>query len=222
VVAFRYHPPALKTSNSAILDKPGKASYDRPASFHIIVLLKTVSKILKRVMTVRLSAIAHSKGLLHLTQCSSLLGISASDTSLFLPHEVKILQRPRLRVSTLFLDIKAGFDNINASTLRASLLAKRTPSYMIDLVSSFLSERSCTLVFQDCPNLPAPVLVGRPQGSLISPLLLLLYIAPLHFAISSGIMLFYIDNFSIPVASDSHRGNIRHLRRTFRGLAKSG
>jgi len=55
-------------------------------------------------------------------------------------HEVKTLQRPRLEVSTLFLDIKAGFDNVNAATLRARLLASPVPPYMVDWVSSFLSE----------------------------------------------------------------------------------
>ena len=69
LVAFGYHPPSLKTANGMVLDKPGRASYDSPASFRIIVLLMTISKILEWVMTVRLSAIARSRGLLHPNQC---------------------------------------------------------------------------------------------------------------------------------------------------------
>jgi len=42
LVAFGYHPPLLKTANGVVLDKPGKASYDSPASFRIIILLKTI------------------------------------------------------------------------------------------------------------------------------------------------------------------------------------
>ena len=53
-------------------------------------------------------------------------------------HEVRTLQRPRWAVSTLFLDIKAGFDNVNASKLRALLLAKNIPAYMVDWVIFFL------------------------------------------------------------------------------------
>jgi len=188
LVEFGYHRPSLKTANGVVLDKPGKASYNSPASFRIIVLLKTVSRIVERVMTVRLSAIARSKGLLHPNQCGSLPGISSSDACLTLMHEVKTLQRPRLEVSTLFLDIKAGFDNVNASTLRARMLASHVPSYMVDWVSSFLSERTCALVFQGSPNTPSPVSVGTPQGSPISPLLFLLYVAPLHMSIPRGLM----------------------------------
>jgi len=211
LVAFGYHPPSLKTANGVVLDKPGKASYDSPASFRIIVLLITISKILERVMTVRLSAIARSKGLLHPNQCGSLPGRSSSDACLTLMHEVKSLQRPRLEVSTLFLDIKAGFDNVNASTLRARLLASRVPSYMVDWVCSFLSERTCTLVFQGSPNISSPVSVGTPQGSPISPLLYLLYVTPLHMSVPRGLMVSYVDDFSFTVASPSYRSNIRRL-----------
>jgi len=160
LVAFGYHPPSLKTANGVVLDKPGKASNDSPASFRIIVLLKTISKILERVMTVGSSVIARSKGLLHPNPCGSLPGLSSSDSCLALTPAIRTLQRPRLKVSTLFLDIKAGFDNVNASTLRARLLAARIPPFMVDWVSSFLSERTCTLLFQGSPNICSPVSVG--------------------------------------------------------------
>jgi len=42
LVAFGYHPPSLKTANELVLDKPGKASYNSPSSFRIIVRLKTI------------------------------------------------------------------------------------------------------------------------------------------------------------------------------------
>jgi len=205
-----------------VLDKPGKASYDSPASFRIIVLLKTISKLLELVMTVRLSAIARSRGLLHPNQCGFLPGLSASDACLTLMHEVKTLQRPRLEVSTLFLHIKAGFDNVNASTLRARLLASHVPSYMVDWVSSFLSERTCTLVFQGSANISSPVSVGTPQGSPISPLLFLLYVAPLHMSVPRGLMVSYVDDFSITVASHSYRGNIHRLQNLFATIAAKG
>jgi len=128
LVAFGYHPPSLKTTNVVVLDKPAKAPNAAPASFPIIVLLNTISKILEPVITVRLAAIARFKRLLHPNQCGSLPGLTASDASLTLMHEIRTLQRPRLEVSTLFLDIKAGFDNVIASALRARLLASHVPS----------------------------------------------------------------------------------------------
>ena len=137
-------------------------------------------------------------------------------------HEVRTLQRTRWAVSTLFLDIKAGFDNVNASTLRARLLAKSIPSYMVDWVTSFLSERSCTLVFQGTLGTKAPVQVGTPKGSPISALFFLIYVAPHHSAIPRGVMNSYFDDFSLTVASGSHRNNIRPLQGLFRTFTKRG
>ena len=48
LVEVGYHPPSLKHANSIVLDKPGKPSYDSPSFFRIIVLLKTISRILER------------------------------------------------------------------------------------------------------------------------------------------------------------------------------
>jgi len=92
-----------------VLDKPGKPSYESPSSFRIIVLIRTVSKILERIIAARLLAAAQLRGLLHPNQCGSLPGLSTYDACLTLTNDVRTLQRPRLKVASLFLDIKAGF-----------------------------------------------------------------------------------------------------------------
>ena len=123
-------------------------------------------------------------------------------------------------MSTLFLDIKAGFDNVNASKLRSLLLFKHIPSYMVDWVSSFLTGRRCSLVFQGAPGMSAPVSVGTPEGSPLSPLLFLIYVAPLHFHIPTGVMVCYVDDFSLIVASPSHRSNVRRLQSLFLNISQ--
>jgi len=183
LVLLGYHPASLKSSNGVVLDKPVKPSYASPSSFRIIVLIRTFSKILKRIIAACLLAAARLKGLLHANQCSSLPGLSTYDVCLTLTNDVKTLQRPRLKVSSLFLDIKAGLDNVDNDTLARILREGGIPPYLVSGVSSFLGERSCTLIFQGAPGTPAPVNVGAPQGSPISPLLFLLYIAPRHFRI---------------------------------------
>ena len=137
-----------------------------------------------------------------------------------LTHEVRTLQRPLLKVSTLLRDIKAGFDNVTASKLRALLLSKNIPSYMVDCVSSFLTWRRCTLVFQGAPDISARVLVASPQGSPLSPLLFLIYVAPLHFRIPTGIMVSYVDDFGLTVTSPLHRSNIRRLQGLFQEISR--
>ena len=57
LLRFGHHPSSLKKANGVVLDKPGKPSYNSPSSFRIIVLLQTISKILERIATSRLSAL---------------------------------------------------------------------------------------------------------------------------------------------------------------------
>ena len=213
-----YHPASLKGSNGIVLDKPGKPSYKSSTSCRIIVLICTFSKILERIIASRLLLAARSRGLLDPNQCGSLPGLSTYDAVLTLCNNLETLQRPRLKVFSLFLDIKAGFDKVDNSILARILRAGGIPRYLISWVSSFLGERSCTPVFQGAPGTPTPINVGTPQGSPISPLLFLHYVAPLHFRIPRGLMIPYVDDFAVTAASYTYRGNIQRLKRLFEEL----
>jgi len=127
-------------------------------------------------------------------------------------NDMKTLQRPRLKVSSLFVDIKAGFDNIDNPTLARILREGGIPHYLVSWVASFLGECSCTRVFLGALGTPAPINVEAPQGSPISPLLFLVYVAPLYLRILQGLMLSYVDDFTLIAASRSYRGNIRRLQ----------
>jgi len=220
LVLLGYHPESLKSSNDVVLDKRGKPSYESPSSFRIIVLIRKISKILARIIAAPLLAAARLRGLLHPNQCGSLAGLSTYDACLTLTNDVKTLQRPHLKVSCLFLDKKARFDNVDNNTLARILREGGIPHYLVSWVSSFLGEQSCPLIFQGAPGTPAPVNVGAPQGSPISPLLFLLYVAPLHFGIPRGLMISYVDDFALTVASLSYLGNIRRLQDLFNKLER--
>ena len=80
---------------------------------------------------------------MHPNQCGSLPGLSTYNPCLTLTNDVRTLQRPRLKVSSLFLDIKAGFDNVDNITLARILREGGIPPYLVSWVLSFLGEWSC-------------------------------------------------------------------------------
>jgi len=167
----------LHSTDGIVLDKPGKQSNDSPSSFPLILLLQTFSKILERIMNLRLSCVARVAGLLNSHQCGSLAGLSASDATTTLTHEVRTLQMAGRKGSTLFLDIKGGFDSVNPSTLCSMLKAKAVNPYLVSWTRSFLTGRTCRLCYQGSPKVYAPVAVGTPQGSPVSPLLFVIYVS---------------------------------------------
>ena len=131
LVLREYHPASLKGSNGVVLDKPGKPSYESSSSFWLIVLIHTFSKILERIIKPRLLAAARLRGLLHPNHCGSLHALSTYDACLTLTNDVETLQRPRLKVSSMFLYIKAGFDNVDNNTLAGILSDGGIPPYLV-------------------------------------------------------------------------------------------
>ena len=199
-----------------MLDKPGNASYHSPASFRVIVLLQPISKILERVVASRLSLIARAWKLVHHNQCGSLPPLVSFDAALSLVDTVRTLQRPGLKVSPPFLNIKGGFDKVNASILCSSLKKAGVSHYMVAWIGSFLSQRTCRLLVQGSPKTFSPVQVGTPQGCPIYPLLFVIYVASLHIALPTGLSLSYVDDFAQSAASISYRANVSTLQRAFR------
>jgi len=171
LLAHCFHPPSLKKALGIVLDKPGKPSYDSPSSCRFIVLLSTLSMILERVVASRLSAEATICSLIHPLQCGSLPGRSTADAVLVLQHNVESFHHLQYKVSTLFLEVNGGFDNMESPSLLSLLRRKGVSPYLVQWIGSFLGERTCRLTFQGSPRSFAPVLVGVPQGSPISPLL---------------------------------------------------
>ena len=92
--------------------------------------------------------------------------------------------------------------------------------YVVAWVGRFLTKRKCRLLFHGSPKKFSPVAVGTPQGSPISPLLFIIYVSPLHPLIPRGLVLSYVDDFVITVASASHRRNVQLLQSHFRSLCR--
>ena len=78
-----------------------------------------------------------------------------------------------------------------------------------------MTGRSCCLLFQGSPRKFSPVSVGTSQGSPVFPLLFVIYVAPLLIPLSRGLVLSYVDDFSLTVSSPSYRTNSRSLQAAF-------
>jgi len=173
-------------------------------------------------MNSTLSCVAYATGLLNPHQCGSLAGLSASDAVTTLTHELKTLQMAGRKVSTLFLDIKGGFDNVNPSTLCGILRAKGVNPYLVSWTKSFLSCRSCRPLYKGSPSVFTAVSVGTPQGSPVSPLLFVIYVSRLHCEIPHGLSLSYVDDFGLTVSSASYRRYIQILQKLYAKLKTLG
>jgi len=70
------------------------------------------------------------------------------------------------------------------------------------------------------PSLLCPRLGRVPQGSPISPLLFVIYVSSLHLEIPRSLIISYVDDFAVTVASPSYRTNVRLLQKSFSALKR--
>jgi len=90
---------------------------------------------------------------------------------------------------------------------------------MLHGVGSFLRDRTWRLMFE-APRRFAPVWVGVPQGSPISPLLFVIYVSSLQLEIPRSLIISYVNDFTVTVASPSYRTNVRLLQKSFSALKR--
>ena len=109
---------------------------------------------------------------------------------------------------------------MESPSLLSLLCRKGVSPYLVQWVGSFLRDRTCRLTFQGSPRFFAPVSVGVPQGSSISPLLFIIYVSSLHLEAPRSLIISYVDDFAVTVASPSYTTNVRLLQKSFSALKR--
>ena len=106
-------------------------------------------------------------------------------------------------VRAVFCDISKAFDRVWHSGLLAKLNSCGIRGKLLAWFNSYLSDRSQTVVINGFHSVSKPVLAGVPQGSVLGPLLFLVYINDLTTGITSNIRLFADDTSLFIVIEDA-------------------
>jgi len=85
-ITVDYWPDQFKESTSVIIPKPNKASYNTPKVFRPIVLLNTIGKLIKKVISHRLQFHLSANGFLDPNQLGGIRQQSTIDTGMYLSH----------------------------------------------------------------------------------------------------------------------------------------
>ncbi|KAL5606455.1 uncharacterized protein BROUX77_003648 [Berkeleyomyces rouxiae] len=197
-----WHPKSFKTAVLVVIPKPGRDK-SLPRSYRVISL-STLGKGLERLVARRLAVQAVELKIIPRAYASAVPRRAAADLTLALADKIK--GRSRYKETTTFAtyDIKGAFDAVKRRQMVRRLRQQGWPTKLIRWVESFLTGREVSLSIEGGEAVTGKVGGSLPQGSPVSPILYMLYMADLH---STCMGLGYADDGLLAVSSRNAKTN---------------
>ena len=178
--ATAYYPKRFRVARTVAIRKPGKEDYTLPGAWRPIALLSTVGKVIEALTATQIRRLAESYNMLPAYQMGARQSRSTETALDLIVNQVHTVWQEGNNVATLLsLDITGAFDRVVRKRLTHVLKAKGIPAEFAAWVETFMTDRSTTLVLADTETEAFPVPAGIPQGSPLSPILFLFYVAEL-------------------------------------------
>lgn len=170
-------------------------------NYRPISLLSIFSKIFEKALKSRITGFMESFKILSPYQYGFRSGASTSVAVLDLVSSIESYKDLGNHSIALFLDLRKAFDMVDHKLLLCKLehYGIRGPALL--LLSSYLHDRIQFTVLQNNESLPKAINCGVPQGSVLGPLLFLIFINDLCNSSNANIRLFADDT----VVVVSHR-----------------
>ena len=187
-------PSDWKSSNITPVFKSGNKNL--VSNYRPISLLSIPSKLLERIVLNRLLAHLLTNSILSPRQFGFRPGSSTQEALLVATHDWQRLLDQGHSSAALFLDLSKAFDKVPHHKLLSSLSDVGVSGSLLSWFESYLSCRSQQVVLGGSSSTPLPVLSGVPQGSILGPLLFIIYVnslANLHLSPGSSLILYADD-----------------------------
>lgn len=103
-------------------------------------------------------------------------------------------------VVALFFDLSRAFDTLNQDFIQQKLYCLGIRGNTLALIMSFLSERRLLVKINDCLSDDYEMNIGTPQGSVLAPLLFLLFVNDLSLP---GVTVKFADDTSVAISAEN-------------------
>ncbi|CAB4031739.1 Hypothetical predicted protein, partial [Paramuricea clavata] len=173
-------PNEWKLSNIVPIPKKGPA--EDVSNYRPISLLSLVSKVFERCVYNQL--VSHISTQLHHLQFGFLRGKSTTSQLLHVLQDIHQALESRNQVDAVYLDFAKAFDKVSHKLLLIKLHKFGIRGDLLSWFENYLSGRYQRVTVLGETSGTLPVLSGVPQGSILGPLLFLVYVNDLPHSIS--------------------------------------
>jgi len=178
-----------------------KNDKDKPSNYRPVSILSSASKIMEEVIRLQFSRYFEERKILPSSQFGFRRGLSTVHAAGAAEHDWIKAKQNGLKVGALFFDLSAAFDTLDVNLLREKLLVYGAGQTVVRWVSAYLRGRQQLVEYQGEKSGITEVMVGSPQGSVISPLLFLIMVADLEDWVTEGTTLSYADDTTVYAAA---------------------
>ena len=188
-------PNYFKILTTIIIPKPNKSLFDHPKAFCLIVLLNTLGKLIEKVVAERLQFIIVYNDFIHPSQLGSLKFKSTLDAGIVLSHIVQSEWAKGKSTSSLVFNISQFFPSLNHRLLILILEKAGLNLKVMVFFANYLVQRRTNYLWNDLSSPMFDVNVGVGQGSVLSPILSILYLSLLLYILENQ-----LKNLKIPIS----------------------
>jgi Reverse transcriptase (RNA-dependent DNA polymerase)/Endonuclease/Exonuclease/phosphatase family len=198
---FGYFPQELKTAKVCPIYKSGQKTVF--SNYRPISVLSSFSKIFEKAMQNRLLAYIESKNILipeqygfrpHYSSYMALLDLTDRITTSFEEGKISI---------AILIDLQKAFDSLNHGILLKKLSHYGIRGVVLDWFTSYLTDRHQYVVYNNVCSNSQLIKWGIPQGSILGPLLFILYVNDIKNCSKILNLLLFADDTNLCYSGDS-------------------
>ncbi|KAL5604160.1 uncharacterized protein BROUX77_004346 [Berkeleyomyces rouxiae] len=203
------HPDIFKKTRMCPVPKPGRDRRE-PRAYRLISLLPTLGKDLERLVARRLAYEAVERDVIPKRYACAIPKRTCADLLLSLVDEIERGWEMKNAVSIATFDVKGAFDTVTPNRMVNRLQEEGWPIALCKWTRSFLQGRSAALAMDGHVTDMRQPGGSLPQGSPVSPILYMLFMAPLYSSLPGARS--YADDGCVLWASPDLKTNAQRLR----------